>query len=468
MTPPRGALPAPGVLVAAGLAQADAEGWLAAWPAATPRLDPDGDAFGRFFRLSDALVGRLAARPRRSEREQAAAEAIQEAAREARRRFLRAHAEAVYARLTLDHGCFLRAEALVYEAAARFPGLTPTRPAVQAEAGLAQKDKDGVEIDQGIFLSHVLAQPRAGLHLCHAMLLPREESREHLPRYLAEGRVALAGARLERRGRVACLELTNPRYLNAEDDGTLGGTEVAVDLALLDPAAEVIVLRGGLVDHARYRGRRVFSSGINLTHLYHGRIPFVWYLERDLGLVNKIYRGVARPDVAPEEPGGTTEKPWIAAVEAFAIGGGCQLLLVTDHVLAEADAYLTLPARKEGIIPGAANLRLPRLTGDRIARQAIQLERRLVADSPEGRLIVDEVVPPGEMDAAIERLVAALTGAGVVSAASNRRALRAGQEPLDLFRRYMAVYAHDQAYCHFSSALIRNLERHWDAARRTP
>ena len=45
------------------------------------------------------------------------------------------------------------------------------------------------------------------------------------------------------------------------------------------------------------------SAGINLTHLYHGRIPFVWYLQRDLGYVNKIYRGLAFPDDAP--PDGT-------------------------------------------------------------------------------------------------------------------------------------------------------------------
>ena len=54
---------------------------------------------------------------------------------------------------------------------------------------------------------------------------------------------------------------------------------------------------------------------------------------------------------------------------------------------------MTLPARKEGIIPGAANLRLPRFTGDRLARQLIQAERRLQCDSAEGRLICDEIVP---------------------------------------------------------------------------
>src|SRR5207247_8915250 len=150
-----------------------------------------------------------------------------------------------------------------------------------------------------------------------------------------------------------------------------------------------------------------------------GRIAFVWYLKRDLGYVNKIYRGVAFDgDAAPDEFGGDTiEKPWIAAVESFAIGGHCQVLLVMDYVLAERSAFLTLPARKEGIIPGAANMRLPRFTGDRIARQAIQYERRLECDSPEGRLICDEIVETGAMEATIERVVQGLTSSGGVSAA---------------------------------------------------
>jgi thioesterase DpgC len=164
--------------------------------------------------------------------------------------------------------------------------------------------------------------------------------------------------------------------------------------------------------------------------------------------------------------GRTQEKPWIAALEGFAIGGHCQYLLVMDYVLAAKDAYMTLPARKEGIIPGAANLRLPRFVGDRIARRAIMAELRIECDSPEGRLICDEVVAQAEMDAAIERVVEKLTGSGVVSAASNRRAFRVAQEPLDLFRTYFSVYALEQAYCHFSPALIANLERNWNAKSR--
>jgi thioesterase DpgC len=126
-----------------------------------------------------------------------------------------------------------------------------------------------------------------------------------------------------------------------------------------------------------------------------------------------------------------------------------------------------LPARKEGIIPGAANLRLQRFVGDRIARQLIQYERRLACDSPEGRLICDEIAPVAAMDASIDRIVAGLTTSGAVGAIANRRAFRVGVEPLDLFRRYMALYAREQAYCHFSPALIANLERYWDAKNRS-
>jgi (3,5-dihydroxyphenyl)acetyl-CoA 1,2-dioxygenase len=288
------------------------------------------------------------------------------------------------------------------------------------------------------------------------MLLPRGESTELLPKFLKEGAASFPGASIERRGKAAILTYSNPRFLNAEDQTTLEGFETCVDLALLDPGVEISVLRGGVVEHPKYAGKRVFGSGINLTHLYHGRIPYLWYQLRDLGYVNKLYRGQ------------TMEKPFIAAVESFAIGGHCQVLLAVDYVIAERTAFLTLPARKEGIIPGAANMRLPRAVGDRIARQAIQYERRIECDSPEGRMICDEIVEPGAMDAAIERVVNGLTSSGVVSAASNRRAFRIAQEPLDMFRHYFAVYAREQAYCHFSPALISNLEKYWDAANRKP
>jgi thioesterase DpgC len=70
------------------------------------------------------------------------------------------------------------------------------------------------------------------------------------------------------------------------------------------------------------------------------------------------------------------------------------------------------------------------------------------------------------MDVALQRTVAALTSAGVVSAAGNRKAMRIAQESIDLFRQYMAVYCREQAYCQYSAQLIRNLEQNWNATAR--
>jgi thioesterase DpgC len=455
-------------LTAAGLSAGDVQAWRQAEPSETFDFVNDRRRFSGFWRKSAELLHQLAPKPVRDPMQRAAAEAVQERARHARGRFLERHADAVYDAVTVRRSRFVRVEDLVLRAAAAVPGLVPTAQEIAVEDGVPQRDKEGHEIDQGLLLGAVLRSARAGRHLCHAMLLPLPQAQELLQQLECDGRVELAGASVHRDGKAAVVTQINPRFLNAEDDTTLAGLETCVDLALLDRASEIVVMRGAVVTHPKYAGRRAFGAGINLTHLYRGRIPFVWYLQRDLGYVNKIYRGLASPDdPPPDEFGGrSVEKPWIAAVESFAIGGHCQLLLVCDYVLAEASAYMTLPARKEGIIPGAANMRLPRFTGDRIARQAIQYERRLPCDSPEGRMICDEIVEEGGMDAAIARVAAGLTSSGVVSAASNRRAFRITQEPLDMFRNYFAVYAREQAYCHFSPALIANLERYWNAQSR--
>ncbi len=445
---------------------------LQAWHAAEPRtvgdLARDRVAYGAFWRLTDQTIGRL---PRKAERDDAAARAARmlvERGREARERFLAAHVAPVYAELTGNRARFVRVEDLVLAAADAFPGLVPSRAQLAAEGDLLQRDKDGYEIDQGLFLAHVLGHEDAGTHLCHAMLLPRPESEGLAAKARAnDGTLDLGPVRLERHGPAVHVIAANPRYLNAEDATTLDLMEAAVDVAILDPATRIVVLRGGAVEHPKHRGRRLFGAGINLTHLYRGKIPFTWFMQRDMGYVHKIMRGVAQPERLPDDVHASgTEKPWIAAVEGFAIGGHCQVLLTMDYVLAASDAYMTLPARKEGIIPGAANLRLPRFVGDRLARQLIQYERKLACDSAEGRMICDEIVAAADMDAAIERTVAGLTSSGEVGAVANRRAFRVAGEPLDLFRRYMATYAREQAYCHFSPALISNLERYWNAQNR--
>ncbi len=455
-------------LVAAGLGESDVKFWLNTEPGNTTDYSRDCQTFSEYWRTTARLLGQLPAAAQRREPEQAAARTILETARPSRARFLQAHVDAVYDAITARRTKFVRIERLVTLVGEVVSALVPTEQEIAAEDGCRQSQKSGLEIDQGLFLSAVLRSKPAGRHLCHAMLLPRPEAQRLLPKFERDGVVTLTGASVRRVGKAAIVFQDNPRFLNAEDQTTLDGAEICVDLALLDRATEVAVMRGGVVEHPKYKGRHIFGAGINLTHLYNGRIPFVWYLQRDLGWVNKVYRGLAvAEDAPPDEFGGQTiEKPWIAAVEGFAIGGHCQALLVMDYVLAEKSAYMTLPARKEGIIPGAANMRLPRFTGDRLARQAIQYERRLPCDSPEGRTICDEIVEDGTMDQALARVIDGLTNSGVVSAASNRRAIRIAQEPLDMFRDYFAIYAREQAYCHFSPALISNLERYWNAQNR--
>ena len=378
---------------------------------------------------------------------------------------------AVYDGLTGERSRFVRVEDLVYAAAAAVPGLVPSRQEVAAEAALDQRDKDGVEIDQGIFLAHVLASERAGLHLCHAMLLPRPESAEAAAKFAARRRARSrpGAARAAGQGgsphrmptRASSTPRTTPRSRGWRSPSTSPSSIGASDIA---------VLRGGTVEHPKYRDRHVFGAGINLTHLYRGKIPFLWFIERDLGYVHKLLRGVARPEALPDDVHGRgIEKPWIAAVDTFAIGGHCQILLVAWTTCSPPTMpIMTLPARKEGIIPGLANLRLPRFTGDRIARQAIQYERKLACDSPEGRLICDEIVPAGGHgcgDRAGRRRPHRRRARSAPSATAAPSA--SAQEPLDLFRRYCSVYAREQAYCHFSPALIANLERNWDAKNRS-
>jgi thioesterase DpgC len=455
------------VLRRGGLPAKVAGAWVKASLRLTGSLKRDASAATKFWRTGNDLLAKLPPKSRRTPEQQTAAAAVLSTCRRLREDFLRKHADSIYRKLTKNLSVFHRVDALAYDAAKLIPGLTPTRKQVDADGALMQSEKDGIEIDQGIFLAHILALPAAGMHLCEAMLRPKQESMGRVDEFTRSGMIDFGPARVERRGKAAVVTIQNPRFLNAEDDDTLEDTETAADIAILDPSSEICVLRGGAVDHPKYKGRKIFSSGINLTHIYRGKIPYLWYIRRDMGVVNKIFRGVATGAASPEEVyGGTREKPWVATVDAWAIGGGCQYLLAMDYVIAGSDAYMTLPARKEGIIPGAANLRMPRFAGDRITRQAILMGRRLDCDTPEGRTICDLIVPPDEMDDAIARVVQDFTGSGVVSATGNRRAIRVGEEPLDLFRRYMAVYCREQAYCHFSPALIANLEKHWNAAQR--
>jgi enoyl-CoA hydratase/carnithine racemase len=460
-------------LLGAGLAPTEVTTWLksfATWSlpdAADPeRLDADARAVGKVIRRGWALLERLPSRTKRNADEKVAGQTLVKLTTELCRDFARVRREPIYAALTDDFERHVRVDDLVYQAAERWPGLVPTREEVRREMERVQGDKDGLEIFQGCLISQLLTSADIGRHMVNTMLRPTAEALGRIEEFKHRGVIELDAARVEARGETGYVYLSHPRYLNAEDQETLGPQEVAVDLVLLHPDLKMGVLRGDIVDHPRYFGRRVFNAGLNLTKVYYGKLPYLFYIVRDMGLVNKLYRGHAAAEFDSEQPEDTLEKPWMAVVETFAIGGGCQLLLVMDYVIAETGSYFNLPARKEGIIPGCANLRLPRFVGERQARAGIMFDKRFSAESPEAAMIVNEVVPPASMEEAIERVVATAVGSGMVSAGGNRKAMRVQSEPLDIFRQYMAVYAYEQALCHLSDQLIANLEHHWNAKQR--
>jgi (3,5-dihydroxyphenyl)acetyl-CoA 1,2-dioxygenase len=400
---------------------------------------------------TDDLIAILPEPGQRSPEERVTAAGSKAAARAVRGQFMDAHADAVYDELTDGRTVYLRLAELVEAASVGFPGLVPTSDQLVIERTRPQAGKEGQEIDQGIFLSRVLRSPLAGPHLLDAMLRPTSRAMQILPEFTRTGLADLGSVQLERAGSVARLTMCRDDCLNAEDNRQVEDMETAVDLALLDPAVRVGLLRGGEMSHPRYRGRRVFSAGINLKALHAGGISLVdFLLRRELGYIHKLVRGILVDDGACwHSP--AVEKPWVAVVDGFAIGGGAQLLLVFDHVIAASDAYVSLPAAQEGIVPGAANLRLTRCAGPRLSRQIILQGRRICASEPAARLLIDEVVEPGDLEAAIGRSIERLQGPAVIA---NRRMLNLAEEPPEEFRRYMAEFALQQALRLYSEDVI--------------
>ena len=243
-----------------------------------------------------------------------------------------------------------------------------------------------------------LARPRAA----RLSDLDRRDAPAHrrgvrAPRELRDtGTADLGPVRVTRRGRAGVLELSNPRHLNAGRRDDARRDRVRHRLILLDPAIEVGVLRGGVTQHPRYRGRRVRAGRINLTHLYHGRIDFLLLPAAGPATSTRSTAASLPPRrtwapwrTAPAATYGT-EKLWVAAVECFAIRRG----LPAPARRRPCDRHpriAPVPARPQGgDHPGASNLRLPRFVGDRAARQAILSGREWTAGDPDAwRLLCD-------------------------------------------------------------------------------
>lgn len=412
-------------------------------------------------RVTD-LVSTLPDPADRSPDQQARATSAQVRARTARRRLLRDQSELLYREAVGASSRRLSLTDLSYLLADIVPGLTPNRAEMEVERGRRQSAKEGLEIDQGI-ASSALLRSGAGGDLLRSQRLPTDEARSRLAEFQRTGAVEMPVVSVRRTDGVAEITVANQRYLNAEDEPLGQQLEIAVDLALLDPGVRVGILRGAVMEHPRYAGRRVFSSGINLSLLCAGQIPFLGFvMQREMGYLSKIQRGLwdPRQQADPTARGG---KPWIAVVDGFAIGGGMQLMLTFDYVISSDTAYFTLPAAREGIVPGAANLRLGRVLGPRLARQVLLGGRRIGAREPAAALLCDAVVAEEEVDGAIDEAVHAMDNPAVLA---NRHMITAFEEPEDHLRGYLAEFAEVQVQRLYSQDVLHRLEQQWMQRQR--
>jgi (3,5-dihydroxyphenyl)acetyl-CoA 1,2-dioxygenase len=413
-------------------------------------------ALASFAGHTAELLAELPPVPSRAPAQRDRAGSAKNRARAARAQFMAVHADAVYDELTEGRTRCPRLAELASAAASVFPGLVPGAGELAAERVRPLAAKEGHEIDQGIFFRGLLRSPVAGPHLLDAMRQPTPRALDLLPEFTRTGHADLGSVRVDRADGVARLTMCRDDCLNAEDDRQVDDMETAVDLALLDSSVLVGLVRGGVMSHPRYLGKRVFSAGINLKALRRGEISLTGFLlRRELGYLRKLRHGVLAGDGAPW-PDAAIDKPWVAAVDTFAIGGGMQLLLVFDQVIADVDAYLSLPAAAEGIVPGAANFRLTQYAGPRLARQVILRGRRIWAREAAAQLLVDEVVEAAEMDSVIERTLKALQAPAVIA---NRRMLNLADESPEEFRRYIAEFALQQALRLYSSDVIDKVSR---------
>jgi thioesterase DpgC len=367
------------------------------------------------------------------------------------------HGEELYKLATEDFTKNLRLQELLDTLAQRVPSLLPTQTQFAEDSQVKLSKKKGYELSYGAILSAFLRVPKIAYHIMESMQLPMEESLSYKEQFFAEGKIEFRTVTLERQGNIGFMTLTNIDSLNAEDFLLMHEMELATDLILLDPKIDVGVIRGDVMDHKKYQGKRVFCSGVNLTKLYNGELPYMFYVAREFGLMNKIYRGLSSLDSIEEG----IEKPWISVVDTHAIGGGCQIVLICDYVIAAEDAYFTIPARTEGFIPGLANLRLQRYTGHALARKMINMNHKVEANTTHGALLADEVQPTAQIEEALHNIVKEVSENGIHGMISNRKAFRIGVEPVETFRNYMEMFSKEQAQCMYNNEIIKNLEDFW-------
>ena len=180
--------------------------------------------------------------------------------------------------------------------------------------------------------------------------------------------------KLEVADSVATIRLDRPK-VNALNDQVAGEIGEAVDAIAYDENVRAAVLWGG---------ERVFAAGADIKEMS-VRDPVTMY--RYIGRFQDVYTRLERLPMIT-----------IAAVNGYALGGGCELTLACDMRICAEDARFGQPEILLGVIPGAGGTqRLPRIVGVARAKELIYSGRMVEAEEALRIGLVNEVVPPGEV-----------------------------------------------------------------------
>lgn len=207
------------------------------------------------------------------------------------------------------------------------------------------------------------------------------------------------------------LEITinRPDKLNAIREQTAVEILGQLEQAESDRACRAIVIRG--LDKA-------FCTGVDTSEqkLAPDEIYELWRRRKRNRKVNQLFR--ALPEVT---------KPVIAAVEGFALGGGFELALLCDIIVAGEGAQFGLPEAKLGLMPGGAGTQtLPRLVGKPLAKELMWTGRRLSAQEALGLRVVNHVAEKGRAVDKARELAKAIAAQAPLSIMYSKQAVERG------------------------------------------
>ncbi|WP_345815745.1 enoyl-CoA hydratase-related protein [Paraburkholderia sp. PREW-6R] len=183
----------------------------------------------------------------------------------------------------------------------------------------------------------------------------------------------------ERRGHVSLLRLASENRLNSLTDELVNQLAAALLRNEADPAIHATVITGS---------DKAFAAGADIVGM--SKLDYSTAFGQDyIGRNWDVLR--------------TLRKPLIAAVRGYALGGGCELAMMCDIVIAAADAVFGQPEIKLGIVPGAGGTqRLPRAVGKSNAMLACLTGESMTAKEALDTGLVSKVVQPDELlDAAL-------------------------------------------------------------------